>query len=275
MRAITARKLWEHGEFVGNCATTFAFPCSRFTGSTPRLAWLIPTGGCCGVPDSYQLSMTDPYPGDAGAKTLNGIIQGIWLEFDGNGVLIDGTTVAAVVSECNACCDDTDSAITGTYNGTFPSPVDVPLTTFTVVRADNGGVLDLQRAMLDYLGRYVEGTFMRTSYAGGNSTYTMSAKADVPAIGSDTSTETARTFDSNAPGVPGGGNHLVANGSINGVTLPELDDDGYDTVALVATAAGLDATWASFGTWSVVSGKLRLTSTTAVVASIVLTVEAD
>lgn len=274
-RSITARKLWENGTFVGKCATIFAFPCGRFTGSTPRLGYLIPLGGCCGNPEGYSLSMEDPYPGDDAAKTLNGIITGIWLEFDGNGTLIDATTVADVVDECNACCDDTESAVTAKYSGVFPTKADVSATTWTIVRADNGGVLDLQRFMLDYLGKYVEGTLSRTLYAGGNSTYVFQAVDDIHAIGADAATETARTFDSNAPGAIAGTSHYIANGVINGVTLPTLDDDAYNALSDVATAATGNTTWASFGTWSVVAGKLRLTSTTAVAASIVLTTAAD
>lgn len=273
MDLIQARKLWENGTFVGDCATVFSFPCGRFTGSTPRLAWLVPNSGCCGTPEGWTLQLNSPYPTLA-ENTAHGILQGVWLEYDGIGVLIDATDVANVVTLCNECCGEA-SAATARYNGTFPSVADIEPTLFTVVREDEGSQLAFQRAMLDYLGQYIEGTFQRTGYAGGESTYTMQSRGTVTPIGDDTVTETPRVFLSNAPGAPGGGNHLVANATINGIAQPELASNTYDTMSLLLTAVQGNATWAAWGTWSLDTGALKLSSTTADTASIVVTIVAD
>lgn len=273
MELIQGRKLWENGTFVGDCTTLFSFPCGRFSGGTPRLAWLVPQSGCCGTPEGWTLQLNSPYPTLA-ENTANGVLQGVLLEYDGTQVLIDAIDVANVITLCNDCCGEA-STVTPRYNGTFPEVADIEPTVWTIVRTDEGSQLSLQRAMLDYLGQYIEGTFERTGYAGGDSTYTMQSRGTVKPIGDDTATETPRIFDSNAPGAPGGGNHLVANATINGIAQPELDDDGYDDMTLLLAAVQGNATWAAWGTWSVVSGALRLSSTTANTASIVVTIEAD
>lgn len=273
MDLIQARKLWENGTFVGDCPTLFSFPCGRFSGGTPRLAWLVPQPGCCGSPEGWTLQLNSPYP-TLVENTANGILQGVWIEYDGYGVLIDAITVANVTDICNECCGEA-SVVTPRYNGVFPSVADIEPTLWTIVRTDEGSQLSLQRAMLDYLGQYIEGTFARTGYAGGDSTYTMQSTGTVHPIGTDTSTETARTFDSNAPGAPGVGNHLVANATINGIAQPQLDDDAYDAMSDVLTAVQGNATWAAWGTWTLVSGALHLSSTTANTASIVVTIVVD
>lgn len=275
-KLIKAKKIWEDGSFVGLCQTEFVIQCDKITGSTPRLAWLVPLGtGCCGLGGGYKLEFTDPNPNDPGANVLQGVIKGVWIEADGHGALYDATDVDDVVEACNACCDDTTTVVDPVYNGVFPNPADITPTLFTVTRTDNGSAYDLNRARLDYLGQHIEGTFQRTAYAGGESTYTFQAKNDPHPIGSDTIVETDRTFDSNAPGAIAGSSHYIANATINGVAMPVLEDDAYNALSDVATAAAGNATWAAQGTWSVVSGKLRLTSGSAVSASIVITSAAD
>jgi hypothetical protein len=274
MDFVTARKIWENGSFMGNCETTFAFPCSHFSNSTPRLGWVVPFGGCCGVQQGYALAGGNPNPGNPAANVLAGVIEGVWIEYDGHGVLIDATDVANVVGVCNACCGGS-AAATARYDGVFPTAADIADTQWQFTRTDNGSMYDFQRASLAYQGQYTEGSFVKVSHVGGVSTYRFMSNQEITGHTGDTFTESARVFNSNDMGTIAAGNHFIANAVINGVTMPTLDDDGYDTAALLLTAVQGNATWAAHGTWSLSGTILRLTSTTAVAANIVITDAAD
>lgn len=281
MELVTARKLWESGTFLGDCATAFVLNCKQINMNGPRLAWLVPVGGCCGLTGQYQLTMQNPNPGNDGANNAAGIIQGVWVEGvngSGGGALYDALTVAEITDACNACCDASGAVtvVAPKYNGTFPDVADVTPTLFTFTRADNGGVLDMQRFMLDYLGQYVEGTVIRTAYSGGNSTYTFTAKDDPSKIGTDTYVETARTFDSNSVAAGGAGNHYTLQVVSDGTTQTLLDDDAYNTIALLVTAAQADGTLGALGTWIAQSASvIRLSSTSVKTATLTITNVAD
>lgn len=285
MQRIEARKLWENGSFVGECATLFPITCDQISTNSPRYGYLIPVGGCCGLTGQYQLSMGNPNPAatEDASLALNaaaGVLRGVWVEGGGGiGALYDALTTDEIFDACNACCDEATAevyTVAPRYDGVFPEVADITPTVFTFTRADNGDVLAFQRFLLDYLGQYVEGTVKRTAYAGGNSTYTFEAKQDPSKIGADTYVETARVFDSNSVAAGGAGFHYTANAVINGVTMPTLDDDAYNATSDLVTAATGNATWAAQGTWTAPSATvLRLTSTTANTATITLTNVAD
>lgn len=284
MKLVTAKKLWDSGSFVGNCTAAFPVNCDKIAGSSPRYAWLVPVGGCCGATGDYQLTMSNPNPAatDGASDILNanaGILKGIWVETEGGkGALYDVLNPQEIIDACNACCDAEGAAveIAARYDNTFPAVADIEPTTFTITRADNGTAYDLQRARLDYLGQHIEGTFNRTAYAGGNSTYTFQARGDAHKIGADTVVETARTFDSNSVAAGGAGNHYAVTAVLNGTTLPLFEDDAYNAVSDLVTALNADATWNAYGTWSAASASvLRLTSTVVTTATITLSNPAD
>jgi len=108
---------------------------------------------------------------------------------DGTGrvVVVDATSAAAIVSACNACCDDNEETVTGIYTSGIPAIADPSLTTYTLVRMDNGQPYDFQQATLDYLGQYFPGTFRQSAawQSSGVSTYTFQSFTVPVAIGSD------------------------------------------------------------------------------------------
>lgn len=79
-------------------------------------------------------------------------------------------------------------------------------------------------------------------------------------------------FESNTPGALAGGQHYTANATLNGTAMTALVGAADAALSTIATAANADATWSSYGTWSVVAGKLRLVSDTTTTASIVVTI---
>lgn len=279
MDFILARKLFAEGQFVGDCDTDFAIPCKKIS-NTPRLAYLVPTGGCCGYGVGYALTMQNPNPGDDAANANAGILQGVFVEVDGIGSVYDAETVADITDACNACCDaDPAPTVTAKYDGTFPNVSDIADTVWTLVKLDNGGVLDFQRTMLDYAGQYTEGTFKRTAYntGTGESTYTFSSSRTVAQMGAAVSlTETARTFDSNAVAAGGAGFHFKLVPIINGTTLAAKEDDAYNATSDLATALNADAVYSVHGTWSAFSATvIRLSSTSVNTATLTLSNVAD
>lgn len=255
MQIIKGRKLFENGEFLGENTTVYNFPCERITNSTPRLGWLLYQEGCCGNRAFYQLTLEDPKDSDA--------IKGVWLEFDGCGVLIDAESVDDVVSKCNGCCGATPE-VKAQYDGSFPEEVAVSLqATYEVTRADDGSVRAEQAARLAYMGEYVEGSFSRKSSDGTTSVYTFKAYKDPRPKGADTVTsETVRTFDSQAAAALGAGEQYELTAVIDGVELaPKLT---AASIALLAAAAEAHANYTGFGAWSASGQKVRLVATVAV-----------
>lgn len=254
----TGTKLWVNGELVtGTCTTSVN--CDQLSGSTPRPATLVPTGGCCGsVQYGLVLGVPDPLP--------LGSLQGVWVEFkDGSGMVLDAISADAVRDACNACCGTTP-VIAPLYGGTLPVPPPDVAATYTFTREDLGTSLALQTASLDYWPNYIAGTFNRTSYNTGTgvSTYTFQAYKDPVYIAGDTQTgETARVFVSNAaPTLPVDSVYNVtvyANGVLVTPTAPVT----AASVALLLTGIQGDANYAALGTWAANGvDKVQLSTTT-------------
>jgi hypothetical protein len=107
---------------------------------------------------------------------------------DGTGrlVVVDATSAEAIVTACNACCDDAAETVTGIYTSGIPVMEDLSLTTYTLTRMDDGQPYDIQQATLDYLGQYFPGTFRHTGWqVSGVSTYTFQSFTVPVEIGSD------------------------------------------------------------------------------------------
>jgi hypothetical protein len=261
MQLIKAKKIWENGEFVGENQTVYSFPCEKIGNGTPRDGWLIRSEYCCGMPTTYQLSLTDPKNGSA--------IRGVWIEFDGNGVLIDAESVDLVVDNCNGCCGAAP-LIESRYNNKYPeASAYEQAASYTITRADDGGVVAQQKFRLDYLNEYIEGTLTHVRN-GNNSEYTFKAYKDPRKKGTDTiSNETARTFQSaDAPALGAGQTQLELTAEIDGTELaPKLT--GANAAALAAAATGNPA-YSAFGTWSAVGSKVQLASTKATQAHITI-----
>jgi hypothetical protein len=113
----------------------------------------------------------------------------------GYAVAIDGKTIVldvsggvnAIVSACNACCDDEVPAVLSrSYTSGVPSFSAPAPTTYTLTRMDDGQPYDIQQATLDYLSQYFPGTFRHTGWqVSGVSTYTFQSYTVPVAIGSD------------------------------------------------------------------------------------------
>jgi hypothetical protein len=82
----------------------------------------------------------------------------------------------------------------------------------------------------------------------------------------------AKYFESGVPAAVGAGTHYVGNAVIDGVAMPQVVAANNAALSTLATALNANATWAAYGKYSVVGGKIRLVSRTAQTAVITITV---
>lgn len=81
----------------------------------------------------------------------------------------------------------------------------------------------------------------------------------------------SKYFESNAPTALVSGHHYTLNATLDGAVLPTITGVADGALSTLATLANADATWSSYGTWSVVANKVRLVSQTVAVATLLAT----
>lgn len=79
-------------------------------------------------------------------------------------------------------------------------------------------------------------------------------------------------FESNTPAALTTGQHYILNATVNGTALPTITGAANGALSTIATAANANGAYAMFGTWSVASGKIRLISSNATSATLVVTI---
>lgn len=257
MAFINAKVIYKNDEFVG-CTTSTSINSALVRG-TPQQAWISQnrTG-------FYELTFKDPHT----PSTL----VGTWITEGDQGMLIDGS-VASVNSALSQCCGTDPITVTGPYAAGFPAIVGPTLTLYTFTRTDDGDIGAMEDFMLAYLQWVDPGSLQRTLYSGGVSTYTFNSYTDPTPQGNDSKTgETARVFQSNAPGALTSGYHYLLTGWINGELIGTPIAGAADAaLSTIATAATSDASFGPLGTWSIVSSKVQLSTSTVDNVSLVVT----
>ncbi len=260
MSQITAIVIWKQGHYTGACLTPTSLNADRFT-EGPKAAWLSSTSYCCGGDEALKLELSNP-------NDINAL-SGVFVAEDGIGYFLDGT-VADAVAKANGCCG-TNAAVTPIYNGVYPSVVLPTATVYTVTRTDNGGLMDSDRFMVDYMKWIIDGTYLKTGYSNGVSTYSFQSYSDPIPQGGDTIVETPRVFTSNTAPALTGSNVFTVNYRTDTVAA---SFKGATTLAATVTALNADATASSQGTWSVSGSTILLTSTVTDSGSVVLAQQA-
>lgn len=268
MSQVIVKKIVQDEEFIGLCNTTSSINCDNIS-DAPRVGWLKFNGG----PIEQEIVFQDPLESSA--------IKGVWVGEKGRGILVDGT-VADFVAKCNNCCG-TNKTVDPVYNGVYPDAIAPVQKEFTVQRADDGTQWDTEKIGLDYLKSVIPTTLYRSSRdnTSGVTTYKFkSYKKDVgPQVNyagvTDTITETPLTFDSNVPAALSGGQKyqfvLKVNGLVVGVPTPL---ENATSLAALNTALNANATYNTYGTYTVSAGAIRLSSTTVENATLTITVAA-
>lgn len=257
---LQAKKLWYNGEIVTDGCDA-SINCEQLTGATPRNGWIQPEGGCCGN-EAYGLTLERP-------ADMTGVLQGTWIETaDGRGMLLDAL-LEDVIDGCNACCG-TVAPIPPVYDGNIPEVPDPVAGTYTFTRTDDGNYLASYRAQMDYFGQYVNGTFFRTGYTNGVSTYTFQAYADPVWRDGDTpGTPPTRVFISNVAPTLTPPNVYTLTVLNKGIPItPVLH--GVDVAALIV-GANLNAEYSVLGTYAAEgSTQIKLTSDVTPMAQLII-----
>lgn len=255
MSQVQAKIIYAAESLVETCNADGVINCDQLK-NTAKAAWLTFNDGIIPV----QLVFKDPLEDDA--------IKGVWLDIAGRGILIDGA-VDDFVSKCNSCCGE-NAVVTPVYNGVYPTSVAPVAKTYTVTRTDNGTLWDTENVALNYLKYAIPGSTQRTSRnnSTGVSTYTFQSykfnvvpQAQNNNQAPDTLVQTPMTFDSNVPAALAGNQYsftLKVNNALKGTPTPVLN---ATSLAALATALNANATYAAYGSYSVVAGAIRLTTT--------------
>lgn len=152
-------------EFVGNLGVTISINCERLNAYSPRPVWLkriLAPGD--GTVILYEPTFS-PTPDELLDSNL---LQGFWIEQDGQDTMIDVTTQAAFQTACDACCGTVPTIIANTYGGnTDTAHAFAPLTlnSFCIYRLDDGSAGAHDAFAWDYTGNYVGKAQMRSNFS--------------------------------------------------------------------------------------------------------------
>lgn len=246
MSQISVVLLFKQGHFLGACTTPQALNTALFT-EGPKACWLSKTAYCCGGDEAYKLTFSKPADINA--------LSGVFVAEAGIGYVIDGT-VSDVIAKANGCCGD-NAVVTPVYNGTFPAIVFPLAKTYTITRTDNGDLMASDKLMVDYMKYIIDGTYLKTAYSGGVSTYVFQSYSDPIPQGGDTIVETARVFTSNTAPSLTGSNVFLVTGVMDGVAYSLR---GTTALSSTVTALNADPVISLYGTWSVSGSTIVLTT---------------
>lgn len=129
----------------------------RIMAFTPRNAWILRYL----VPGQNQIQYLVTFePTSAQLLDVN-TLQGIYVEQDGQGVVVDCISITNFVTAV-----DTGGSITGKYNGTIPAFVSPTAIAYCISRADDGSGFAHDNVVTDYLLDYVGNVRLRSNISG-------------------------------------------------------------------------------------------------------------
>jgi len=181
---LTATALYKAPHFTAlDANNVITINVDRIMGFTPRNAWI----SRYVVPGQNQVQYLVTFEPTSQQLTDPNTLQGIYIEQDGQGVVIDCISVSNFVTAA-----DTSGTITARYGGAIPAFVAPTAIAYCLVRADDGSAYSHGLVTSDYVGQYVGNIIMR-SQVSGISHYNMFSYTVPVAIGSDSITAGACT----------------------------------------------------------------------------------
>lgn len=172
--------------------TLVTINCDQLAAFTPVKCWLqtwLPAGD--GTDVVYQLTF-DVNSVDLTQYGTN-LIQGVYIEQNGMGMVIDVADVETVSTACNACCDDSPAVtLTRYYTGGIPAFSNPSAATFCITRLDDGSASAHNEAALAYVGSF-SGSFKLVSSLSGTSRYQVTSYTGWPPAARGTDVVSAGT----------------------------------------------------------------------------------
>lgn len=150
--------------------TLVTINCERLQSFTPVKVWLqrwLAAGDGTLVETQITFDVNSVDLTQYGAN----LIQGVYIEQDGAGMIIDIASAATLLDACNACCDDSPVAtLTRFYTGGIPSFSNPVSANFCITRLDDGSASAHNEAALAYAGSF-QGSIKLVSSLSGTSRY--------------------------------------------------------------------------------------------------------
>lgn len=167
--------IWTNGHYVFNDPNnTITLNSVRLQGFTPRNAWLLRYI----VPGQNQVQYLLTFEPTSADLADSNTIQGLYIEEDGKGVLIDCISIDNFDAVANG-----SGSIQRRY-GAAPAFTNPSANFWCVTRSDDGSAAAHGDVSTDYVGQYF-GNVRLKSNVSGTSVYTFQAYGTVRAIGTD------------------------------------------------------------------------------------------
>lgn len=154
--------------------------CDRINAFTPRPCWLqrwLPAGD--GTDVIYQLTFNLSSADQAQYGT--NIIQGFYVEQDGQGMMVDVVDLPTFLTACDACCGGAGGTLPRFYSTgitAFASPTEV---TYCITRTDSGSAYDHNTLANDYASQF-HGNARLKSNVSGTTRYEVTSFTGYPPI---------------------------------------------------------------------------------------------
>lgn len=153
-----------HSNTYVNDGSVVTLNCDRLNAYTPRPCWLqrwLPAGD--GTDVIYQLT----FDLSSAEQTQYGtnLIQGFYIEQDGQGVMIDVLDLATFLNGCDACCGGSTGMMTRFYASIpdFTAPTEV---IYCITRLDDGSAYAANSFADDYVSQFHGNIMVRSSISG-------------------------------------------------------------------------------------------------------------
>jgi hypothetical protein len=153
------------GIFVGDESPrpTISVNCERINAWSPRPVWLKRQA----APGDGTVLLYEPTFNPTSDELLDeNILQGFWIEQDGQDVMIDAVSVAAFQEACTACCGDVPTIVTPFYASGIPAYTPNTLKSICIYRFDDGSAKAHNAFAWDYTGLYVGKVQLRSNFSG-------------------------------------------------------------------------------------------------------------
>lgn len=151
------------GIFVGNDGISVTINCERLRAYSPRPVWLKRFL----APGDGTIILYEPTFNPSSAELTDpNILPGMWIENEGQDLMLDVTTVAAFQAACDACCGSVPTIIANNYAGNTPAFSPLTLNTLCIYRFDDGSAGAHNAFADDYVGLFIGSAQIRSNFSG-------------------------------------------------------------------------------------------------------------
>lgn len=155
---IAAFALYKATHYTGNDSNNeIGINVSKLQGFSPRLAWLKRYI----VPGQNQVQYLLTFEVSSIDQQDPNLLQGVYLEVSGEGVLIDCISVDNFIAAADGTGTITRNYAAGVPAFTSPTPA-----AYCLVRSDDGSAAAHGDASTDYVGAYIGNMIVRSSFSG-------------------------------------------------------------------------------------------------------------